>query len=45
MNESNTVKRTHELMVNNKKYDVAIDATVGNGYDAMFLSKYYKKVI
>ena len=45
MNESNTVKRTHELMINNKKYDVAIDATVGNGYDAIFLSKYYKKVI
>lgn len=45
MVQSNIVKRTHELMINNKKYDVAIDATLGNGYDAIFLSNYYKKVI
>ena len=43
--ESKTVQRTHELMLENKKYDIAIDATVGNGYDTLFLAKYYKKVI
>ena len=45
MKESNIVKRTHELMIRNRKYEVAIDATVGNGYDTVFLSNYYKKVI
>lgn len=45
MNISNIVKRTHELMINNKKYDIAIDATVGNGYDTIFLANYYNKVI
>lgn len=45
MNKSKLVKRTHELMISNNKFDVAIDATLGNGYDAIFLSKYYKKVI
>lgn len=43
--ESNIVKRCHELMLKNDKFDVAIDATVGNGYDTLFLAKYYKKVI
>jgi hypothetical protein len=45
MIESKLVKRTHELMINNKKFDVAIDATVGNGYDTLFLANHYKKVI
>ena len=45
MNESKIVNRCHEYMVNNGKFDVAIDATVGNGYDTLFLSQYYKKVI
>jgi methylase of polypeptide subunit release factors len=43
--ESDIVKRTHELMLENIKFDVAIDATVGNGYDTLFLSNHYKKVI
>lgn len=45
MIESKLVKRTHELMLSNDKFDVAIDATLGNGYDAIFLSNYYKRVI
>ena len=45
MNESKIVKRTHELMIQNNNFNVAIDATVGNGYDTIFLSKYFKKVI
>ena len=45
MNESNIVLRTHELMLENIKFDVAIDATVGNGYDTLYLANYYKKVI
>ena len=43
--ESNIVKRTHELMLENTKYDIALDATVGNGYDTLFLANHYKKVI
>ena len=45
MNESNIVLRTHELMLENIKFDVAIDATVGNGYATLYLANYYKKVI
>lgn len=45
MNESNIVKRTHELMLENSKFDVAVDATLGNGYDTLFLAQHYKKVI
>ena len=45
MNESNIVLRTHELMKENIKFDVAIDATAGNGYDTLYLSALYKKVI
>lgn len=45
MLESKLVKRTHELMLEVDKKDVAIDATLGNGYDTLFLSNYYKKVI
>ena len=45
MKESKLVKRSHELMLQNSKYDIAIDATVGNGYDTLFLANYYKKVI
>ena len=45
MSESNIVKRCHELMLQNQKYETAIDATVGNGYDTLFLAKHYKQVI
>jgi len=45
MIESKIVTRTHELMIDNIKKDVAIDATLGNGYDTLFLSEHYKKVI
>ena len=45
MIESKIVTRTHELMIENTKKDVAIDATLGNGYDTLFLSEHYKKVI
>lgn len=45
MKESQIVKRTHKLMLENRNFDTAIDATVGNGYDTIFLSKHYKKVI
>lgn len=45
MEESKLVKRTHELMLNNNKFAIAIDATIGNGYDTLFLSNHYKKVI
>lgn len=45
MIESKIVKRIHELTIENKKFDVAIDATVGNGYDTLFLANHFKKVI
>lgn len=45
MNESKVVKRCHQLMLENQKKDIAIDATVGNGYDTLFLAEYYHKVI
>ena len=45
MANSNIVEKTHQLMIENHKYDVAIDATCGNGYDSLFLANYYKKVI
>ena len=32
-------------MLDNIKFEVAIDATVGNGYDTLYLSNHYKKVI
>ncbi len=43
--ESNIVKRVHELALTPIKKDVAIDATIGNGYDSLFLKDYYKLVI
>lgn len=45
MNESKIVKRIHELVLQNDKFDVAIDATLGNGYDTLYLSQFFKKVI
>ena len=45
MIESKIVKRIHEIILENDKFEVAIDATVGNGYDTLFLAKYFKKVI
>ena len=45
MLESKLVKRTHELMLKPENKSVAIDATIGNGYDTLFLANYYEKVI
>ena len=45
MIESKIVKRVHELAISHNKLDVAIDATVGNGYDTLFLAKHFEKVI
>lgn len=45
MNESKIVKRIHKLVLQNDKFDVAIDATLGNGYDTLYLSQFFKKVI
>ena len=43
--ESNIVKRVHELALCSPIKEVAIDATIGNGYDTLFLVNHYKKVI
>ena len=43
--ESNIVKRVHELALTSVKKEVAIDATVGNGYDSLFLVNHFEKVI
>lgn len=45
MIESSTVKRTHQIATLNEKKKIAIDATCGNGYDSIFLSSIYEKVI
>lgn len=45
MIESKIVARIHELILKNEKWEVAIDATIGNGYDTLFLAKHFKKVI
>lgn len=45
MEKSNIVNKVHELAITNHKYEIAIDATLGNGYDTLFLSKHYNKVI
>lgn len=45
MIESKIVKRIHELILENDKFEVAIDATLGNGYDTLFLANHFKKVI
>ena len=45
MIESKIVKRIHDLILENTKFEVAIDATVGNGYDTLFLAQHFKKVI
>ena len=45
MIESKIVQRTHEIMLENTKIELAIDATVCNGYDTKFLANHYKKVI
>ena len=45
MIESKIVQRIHELILENTKFDIAIDATVGNGYDTLFLAQHFKKVI
>lgn len=45
MIESKIVLRTHEIMLSTAKKNVAIDATLGNGYDTLFLANHYNKVI
>ena len=45
MLESKIVKRVHELALTSSKKQVAIDATVGNGYDTLFLAEHFEKVI
>ena len=45
MIESKIVQRIHEIILENNKFDVAIDATVGNGYDTIFLAQHFNKVI
>ena len=45
MIESNIVKRVHLLALTADKKTVAIDATVGNGYDTLFLAEHFEKVI
>ena len=45
MIESNIVNRVHNLAIRSKKKSVAIDATVGNGYDTLFLANHFEKVI
>ena len=45
MIESKVVKKVHEYALSSSKKLVAIDATVGNGYDTIFLSNHFEKVI
>ena len=45
MIESNIVTRVHELALTVDTKNVAIDATVGNGYDTLFLAQHFNKVI
>lgn len=45
MNESKIVQRVHEYALSSSKKKVAIDATVGNGYDTLFLAQHFEKVI
>lgn len=45
MIESNIVNRVHELALTAYKKQRAIDATVGNGYDTLFLAKHFETVI
>ena len=45
MIESNIVKRVHQLALETELKKIAIDATVGNGYDTLFLARHFEKVI
>lgn len=45
MIESKIVKRVHEIILEFDNKNIAIDATVGNGYDTLFLAQYFQKVI
>lgn len=45
MIESGIVTRVHELALQAPQKNVAIDATVGNGYDTLFLANHFKRVI
>lgn len=38
------VEKSHELILKIKKKDLAIDCTLGNGHDSLFLSKLFKEV-
>lgn len=44
MNNSNAVSFAHELCRNSKGFDIAIDATLGNGHDSLFLSSLFNKI-
>lgn len=44
MNNSNAVSFAHKLCESGKCFDVAIDATLGNGHDSLFLSSLFKKI-
>ena len=39
------VNKSHELILNIKNKNVAIDATLGNGHDSLFLVSLFNKVI
>jgi hypothetical protein len=45
MAPSKVVTFAHKLIKKSKKYDFAIDATLGNGHDALELAKSFEKVI
>jgi len=38
------IKLAHNLLLTSKNKDVAVDATLGNGYDSLFLVNHYKDV-
>lgn len=44
MNNSNAVSFAHELCKNSTCFDIAIDATLGNGHDSLFLSSLFNKI-
>lgn len=39
------VDKSHELILNIKNKNLALDATLGNGHDSLFLSSLFNKVI
>ena len=39
------VTKSHELILNIKNKNIAIDATLGNGHDSLFLASIFNKVV